>query len=399
MSSELMVSEILKGISTGFMQGQQMGALKRESDRKDKESQLSNELKQIQIQRAREDEGPWMKPMAPGTPVPDQATALAIREVGGREQWGWKTKEEQDALIKEKLAWISENTPEKPNARMERLKMSERQEKEQKEVLIGSGELRSAKDRATFIKQQGEVDTAAMAISEIRGLEQELTVGGKLTKARFDEVAAQIQAKRAQIKAGIRIAVTGGGNISGPEQKLLDSIVADPTEIMRNPKAAMKALDSLDRGMQQKLIVEAMNRGVYFSESQLAEMHRQRPKAMKWFKKNKPGMVLSDKAFERRFPDKWATFQGSRPQKPGSAKDMMAGAGAAVAKEASSQPMRFELSQRIDNIMRDNPGAPREEIIKALKEKGLIPVDYIEGDMANGMGGNPLSSLPSFGGV
>lgn len=251
MADTLFISEILKGISNGFLQGMQMKRQKQEFDAEQGLKTRELDLREKAL-------------MGEGAAKP----LTAIQEAQ-MQQMGF----DKDPATGE---WVKtrESVAEKGIGMREEDMQRRKEQFESGKKIVGFGSeyaltpqvAKPIREAYTGAKQAG------FAVDKILDLTKDIKPGQKILPARFNELKAKVQQNRVALKAGIRIAITGGGNISEGEQKMLDEIAADPTQIVRNPQAARAALQSLKENSMIGAILTGKAGGINFKDSDYVKL-------------------------------------------------------------------------------------------------------------------------------
>jgi len=157
--------------------------------------------------------------------------------------------------------------------------------KDQRKAFIGNAGFGNTKISAIAIDptaakelrtQFAEAKGVNSAINELKGLAKE--PGASVRPA----VIAKAEALQAQLKALIRVPVTGGGNVSTFEQELLKSVAANPVSIFNFAGGPEAALDVLQKTINKKAAAAAQQSGLQF----LAPLTPDEDQAIKFIKAN-----------------------------------------------------------------------------------------------------------------
>lgn len=103
------------------------------------------------------------------------------------------------------------------------------------------------KDSQYLKKELPDQQAGLNAVARLREINEDPTA-----KLNF-ELKAEAQQLVAAIKGAFRIQITGGGNISEHEQKMLNDIARNPTKIFTLPSSNRAAYDALEKKMRQRL--------------------------------------------------------------------------------------------------------------------------------------------------
>lgn len=368
MSSEYMVSEILNGVAKGFMQGQEMGFKQREQNRREKESALNEELKQLQIDRERSTMGQETA-IAPGTSDIESSRIMARRRYG--KDFDSLTPEEQRNLEDVELKRFGDKSAGP--------KMSFRDMRQEREFAYKKGEdLRKRKVKLFGKDYYTEFDAseAKKIRTQAAASDKAVKSAGELYKMAMNPVKskadprmwARAQSLSAQLKGQLRLAVIGPGAMSDQERKVLDQVVSDPTSVFSLPAKDREALKTLMETIKIGTVLEAQARGVDFNDKDLKRIGLTRESV---------DAHGSFEDFNNRYPVEKGWLQstkelfgfGDEPKAPKEAK--------AVAQEKfGAQNNSAQLVDKIRKMMaadRVRGGKnSKEDIINMLLKKGRI---------------------------